>query len=302
MQGKADETRRPTRRTRKPGGRTKKQSEGGNRQGVVRPPEHLVTVETAVEGADYWASEEAAADRVTLRKARAAEQRADGIQRGLGRAAALEGRGRRAFAAALASAYAMVLTLIANPGLLVALCALRRIKLTQATRKSPCLVFVKALLPDTDAKVQSQYARVMVYGLACGLGREEFQAAIEKFGTVQIAAWEAKRRALREGRPAKQDASRTLIKEFVERQAPLPIGKMVPPADGQPFLAVCGTTRGKVVVYRTVEDRRLLQSVVRQINRDSKLAREHSSGNSERQENRKADGGKSGADAGRKAA
>jgi len=230
---------------------------------LLPPPGKLARAGTLAETID-WRKAEADANGVTLRQARAAERRLASGRRALDGAWAIENRSRRAMAAALGANLKTARALLAKPRALVALCHMNKVKLTRATLASPCLPYMKACHPSLNARTQSHFARVLNYGLAAGLGADDFAKAVESFGAVRIAKWETQRRAIRNGAPPKTDDDRDVVARFVQSRSPMNLDEVGLPADGGLLLIVAGAVGGKLAAYAADGDPARLLPVLRQ--------------------------------------
>jgi len=238
--------------------------------GEPNPPEltdilALAAKDTLAEGID-WIEADSAAASIPRERVKSETLSIAACRKEFTKARALEGRGQKALAGALASVLDHASNLLNEPAVLIAISREAGIKMTKRTLASPCLPIIKLALPDLDRKVHSLYARALNYGLACSLDGAGFASAIEAHGVVELAKRETARQRIRRGeRPQSKEAE--LLERFRGQRRPLELDEIEVPGEADFVLIIAGVLDGQFVAYDIDDDRRRLLAAVRHADR-----------------------------------
>jgi hypothetical protein len=166
--------------------------------------------------------------------------------------------------------YEAILVLVPNLVWLLALCAEREVRLTQASRNSPCLAPVKALLPEVDQKQRSFMAKVLNHGLALRLDREGMERLVREKGVVAIAKMETLRQKERRGEEGRLSDEQA-IAQFKRERRGAAVSGVVPPENGM-VLMIAEVIGEQVFVYDIDDnDKRLMAVIRRAVRRGGQL-------------------------------
>jgi hypothetical protein len=166
--------------------------------------------------------------------------------------------------------YEAILELVPNVAWLLALCVEREVRLTQASRNSPCLAPVKALLPEVDQKHQSFMAKVLNHGLALRLDREGMERLVREKGVVAIAKLETLRQKERRGQEGRLSDEQA-VAQFKRERRGAAVSGVVPPENGM-VLMIGEVIGGQVFVYDIDNNEKRLMAVIRSaVKRGSQL-------------------------------